>query len=651
MPGAVFLSYASQDVEAATSICDSLRAAGLEVWFDLSELVGGDAWDAKIKRQIRECAFFLAVISHQTQQRREGYFRLEWRLADERSRSIAHGVPFLFPVVIDQTSEREALVPDSFLAVQWTRLPDGATNPDFVHRIASLLRADGSPPPQKTPAAFPAPLPARRRAAPRILGWSAAAVVLPAVIAAVLWRGHEHAGPPLPTRPASEPNPAGTPAQTKTFPTNPKLKQAWDILNGPDVLPADFPLAEALAQEVLKTNGTDAEAIIVMAYIQDAYLYRGFEISPARRASAQRYAEEGVLLAPNQAYAQGALGIEIYQSSHYMDRAEQVLRQAMKLNPQEPLFARFLTDALFADSKVSSAQYLETAVELARQFPSDALLHYELARHYRDMGRLVDMERELDKAISIEPIANAVVWKARVALWLRGNPDEMIHILNQLSGRSRSLERVAVGHVIYAMATGKVEDGLSALESLPEDWVDDYDFIGPKAVLEATLLDIQGRHELARLRWSDALALLRRHENENPAGRNIDSVAAEIWCLHGLGRDDEARVLLPVFNEAVPRPYRSGFGSSWWYAAIPTNLILGNRTLAIQLIREALAQPVGPGKIVLQRGVDVARDGSVTNYRELLYQDLRLDPRMVQWRNDPEILGLLAPNSTASAKP
>jgi hypothetical protein len=32
--GAVLLSYASQDSEAAKRICEALRAAGIEVWFD-----------------------------------------------------------------------------------------------------------------------------------------------------------------------------------------------------------------------------------------------------------------------------------------------------------------------------------------------------------------------------------------------------------------------------------------------------------------------------------------------------------------------------------------------------------------------------------------------------------------------------------------
>ena len=60
---AVFLSYASQDAEAARRICDALRRAAIEVWFDQSELRGGDAWDHRIRQQIRDCALFIPVIS------------------------------------------------------------------------------------------------------------------------------------------------------------------------------------------------------------------------------------------------------------------------------------------------------------------------------------------------------------------------------------------------------------------------------------------------------------------------------------------------------------------------------------------------------------------------------------------------------------
>ena len=84
---AVFLSYASQDTEAAQRICEALRAAGIEVWFDQSELRGGDAWDQidpQANQDLRYSSF--RSISRHTHERREGYFRLEWKLAD---RSIA----------------------------------------------------------------------------------------------------------------------------------------------------------------------------------------------------------------------------------------------------------------------------------------------------------------------------------------------------------------------------------------------------------------------------------------------------------------------------------------------------------------------------------------------------------------------------------
>ena len=103
---AVFLSYASQDAEAAKRICDALRQAGVEVWFDQSELVGGDAWDQKIKKQIRECALFVPIVSANTQARLEGYFRLEWKLALARSHLLADDQLFLLPVAIDAQPKR-----------------------------------------------------------------------------------------------------------------------------------------------------------------------------------------------------------------------------------------------------------------------------------------------------------------------------------------------------------------------------------------------------------------------------------------------------------------------------------------------------------------------------------------------------------------
>ena len=136
---AVFLSYASQDAEAAKRICEALRRGGIEVWLDQSELRGGDAWDQRIRQQIRDCALFIPIISANTASRHEGYFRLEWDLADQRTHKIARNRPFIIPVCLDATPNAGADVPESFQRVQWTRLPGGETPAAFVERVSQLL--------------------------------------------------------------------------------------------------------------------------------------------------------------------------------------------------------------------------------------------------------------------------------------------------------------------------------------------------------------------------------------------------------------------------------------------------------------------------------------------------------------------------------
>jgi TolB-like protein/Flp pilus assembly protein TadD len=141
---AVFLSYASQDAPVAERLCNALRSAGIEVWFDLSELRGGDLWDTSIRGQIKSCALFVPMISANTQAREEGYFRREWNLAAARTLDMAGDRTFLLPIVIDGTSDTDARVPDKFREVQWTRLPQGSNSDAFVEHVRRLLSHEPS---------------------------------------------------------------------------------------------------------------------------------------------------------------------------------------------------------------------------------------------------------------------------------------------------------------------------------------------------------------------------------------------------------------------------------------------------------------------------------------------------------------------------
>ena len=191
---AVFVSYAREDTSVAQGLVDALRRAGVEVWFDQNELRGGDVWDQKIRRQIKECALFLPIISAHTQERPEGYFRFEWRLADQRTQLMGRMKAFLVPVAIDDLSEDDADVPESFLAVQWTRLHGGEVPDEFGHHVQSLLQ----------------PQPARRAAEPGSTSATVAASHLTVT---------KHPGAsPRPATPAAEAAPAsnGRPPRSET---------------------------------------------------------------------------------------------------------------------------------------------------------------------------------------------------------------------------------------------------------------------------------------------------------------------------------------------------------------------------------------------------------------------------------------------------
>ncbi len=182
------------------------------MWFDQSELRGGDAWDQKIRRQIKECALFVPIISAQTQARTEGYFRREWKLAVERSQDMADHVAFLLPVVLGQLRENEAHVPEAFLRVQWTRVNDEAAECAFGARVQALLQGGGAFSTGSMPALRGTPE-RRSAAAPRSASaargahyaWAALALAMTAGGFAV-WRG---------SRPKAETVPATAPAASE----------------------------------------------------------------------------------------------------------------------------------------------------------------------------------------------------------------------------------------------------------------------------------------------------------------------------------------------------------------------------------------------------------------------------------------------------
>ena len=105
--GSIFISYASEDRNAAFGLADAMTNAGLEVWVD-RRLNPGDDYRNIIERHIRDCCAFVPVLSSHTQKEDQRYFRKEWAQACEQAKSF-FGLErrFLFPVVVDDTPMSE----------------------------------------------------------------------------------------------------------------------------------------------------------------------------------------------------------------------------------------------------------------------------------------------------------------------------------------------------------------------------------------------------------------------------------------------------------------------------------------------------------------------------------------------------------------
>ncbi len=614
---AIFLSYASQDADAARRICDALRAAGLEVWFDQSELRGGDAWDASIRKQIKECALFIPIISANTNARSEGYFRLEWKLAVDRSHLMADDQAFLFPVVIDDIFESTARVPDRFRERQWSRLNDEESIAAFALRVKELL---DSPPASENAGIVPAAsMPVSERppnsqavkpgnpSARRfwLLGAAGGMVAIGGAITLAKWAPWQQGG-------------AIGAATGKPAPGDPQLQRALQLIEPLDPAVADVVLAEDMVKTALTARPADAEATLAMARIQVYFLLRGFDRSEERFGQAKRFAERALALSATDPEAMVTMGTYLYLRRVDLPRAKKLLDDAIVLRPDESRYHRMRDNALAVTPGVTPDELIAAARKTADRFPQDALVQYELSRHYRNRSMLKETEHYLDRAIELGPVPNAIIQRARLKLFVDGDVAAMKTMMERIPQSARGQDRYAVNMVIYAAASGEFDGAMAALRAVGKPWIADFDYTGPTEQLAGEILLLSGKTELARLRFQEAAAEFDRHAAD--LSRNIDVARLKCWLLMRLGQVKESRTLNAQLFKDIRRPYRINLYANWLFHPMALQLLLGERANALALMREAVDFPEG---------------------RQIIRNFMRIDSRMVPFRTDPAIVALL----------
>jgi hypothetical protein len=98
-----FISYAREDSEHARRLYRDLRNFGAIPWLDAEELIGGQEWEPAIRRAVRECTHFLALISERSVNKR-GFVQKELRQALELLDELPPEQVFIIPVRLDNSS-------------------------------------------------------------------------------------------------------------------------------------------------------------------------------------------------------------------------------------------------------------------------------------------------------------------------------------------------------------------------------------------------------------------------------------------------------------------------------------------------------------------------------------------------------------------
>jgi TolB-like protein len=392
--GGVFLSYAREDTDAAKRIADALRGFGVEVWFDQSELRGGDAWDANIKRQIRECTLFVAIISATTQARGEGYFRREWRLAIDRTHDMAAGIPFLIPVVIDQTPESKALVPEEFMKVQWTRLAGGTPTAQFVERIKRLAEQPMAHAEQShVQHASPEGGPTRSSRKAAVPGW-AWGVIAGVAIAAVAYIGLSRRAEP----PAAEVKPE---AKVEPPPTAEPKADDKSIA----VLP--FANMSDEKDNEFFTDGIQEDILTNLALVH--------EIRVVSRTSVQQYRDtkKSIRQIASELGVAYILEGSVRRAGNKVRVTGQLIHAATDEHVWAKAYDRDLTDIFAIQSELAQAIATELKAALSpeekamiEKRPTENTEAYDLYLKSRQLFRIGDRAQQealLEKAVALDP--------------------------------------------------------------------------------------------------------------------------------------------------------------------------------------------------------------------------------------------------------
>jgi tetratricopeptide (TPR) repeat protein len=616
----VFLSYAREDTEAARRIAEAMRASGLEVWFDENELRGGDAWDAKIRKQIDACALFIPIISAHTEERGKGYFRLEWKLAVDQTHLLAEGVPFVAPVVIDDTNESAAVVPPEFMRVQWTRLPGALPTPQFVAQVKRLLSREQPPAPKASASQGGAGSKEQGRGQRSEVGpesrksglpgwtWGAlAAVVVGVAVVLTLSR-------------KSEPSPAvaAAPApKSEVRQLVEKAKALQEDFAQDDTKRDNLTLAEQLCKRAVELDPTDAEAWAVSARI--SYGLSNFDSNNEHIELGHSQVKRALQLAPDMPEVKLAQVDSLRkQGRSSRPEAERLIRELVQSSPTDKRVLRMMGLVLNGYGRYEEANvYFDRAAALPG---GDSKALQSRATNLFRLHRYAEAEAAVNESLALRPTDSGRVAK----LWFvmqRGELEAARKLLETVPPSSLTEQRAAAFAGMLYLWLNEPDACLAILRACPRDYFDD-PWVGgkPKALFMGWAHQLAGRKEAAQTEWTGALRVVDQHIVGAANDISLLFNRAELLAL--TVQEAEAARAFKLFDQL-------SVGS---VTEIARSLMLAQLLMDANRPEEALGQLEKMARLHQTQRYSL-RMGSLAG--------LRFDPNWAAVRSDPRYLAVL----------
>lgn len=147
----VFISYASDNRDAALTLGRALHAAGVPIWLDKGRLQAGENYETALEAAVRvHSSFFISLISAETEAdtERVRYVHKERDWAEGRH---VDGFIYYIPVAIfpePPSAWKPSSEPPCFSKIHYHKLPCGVATPDFIRMVRQLVetyRLSGRP--------------------------------------------------------------------------------------------------------------------------------------------------------------------------------------------------------------------------------------------------------------------------------------------------------------------------------------------------------------------------------------------------------------------------------------------------------------------------------------------------------------------------